>query len=127
MIERVAKAIHRADYKIDSASDAAWENDGEREIRFEQARAAIEAMEFATKDINKWHDIETAPTLERIIVAGWQKDSGNVGAYWWWYEDYTDEHGKPMDWPSALMWRKPPEVPQSPPNLIPPQKDRADE
>lgn len=61
--------------------------------------------------MSEWQDIETAPSLERIIVAGWQPASGNVRAYWWWYEDVTDEHGRPIDWPHALMWHKPIPVP----------------
>ena len=53
----------------------------------------------------EWKHISTAPTLDRILVAGWQKPSGNVAGYWWYYEDMTDENGVPIDCPTALRWR----------------------
>lgn len=42
MLEKVARAIHRADYNSDDASDFGW--DADKELRMDQARAAIEAM-----------------------------------------------------------------------------------
>lgn len=65
--------------------------------------------------MNEWLPISTAPTMERIIVAGWAPASGNVRGYWWWYEDHTDENGIPMEWPNALIWQKPPALPTNPP------------
>lgn len=51
-----------------------------------------------------WQDISTAPTLERVFVAGWQPRSGTVQGYWWFYEDATDENGRPIDHPTAEKW-----------------------
>jgi hypothetical protein len=65
--------------------------------------------------MSDWKSIDTAPTLERILVAGWQEMKGPVQSYWWYYEDHTDENGKPMEWPDALMWQKWPKPPQLPP------------
>ena len=48
-----------------------------------------------------WQPIETAPTLERVMVCCWSPRSGNVSGYWWYYEDITDEKGVPMDHPDA--------------------------
>ncbi len=57
-----------------------------------------------------------APDLERIFVAGWQKASGNTVAYWWLYEDMSDENGRPIDHPDALRWTELPECPAEPPS-----------
>lgn len=61
----------------------------------------------------EWQDIESAPTLDRVFVAGWQPRHGNTEGYWWLYEDMTDENGKPIDHPNATMWRKLPAPPAS--------------
>ncbi|MGB3844284.1 MAG: hypothetical protein WA940_00305 [Sphingopyxis sp.] len=45
-----------------------------------------------------------APTLERIIVCGWQEVQGRVAGYWWYQEDAADERGYPIDHPGALYW-----------------------
>jgi len=68
--------------------------------------------------MSEWQPIETAPSLERIIVAGWQPEHGAIKGYWWWYEDHTNEHGKPIDFPSALKWHKPIPVPSESPDQI---------
>ena len=65
--------------------------------------------------MSEWQPIETAPTLDRVLVAGWQKPSGGVAGYWWYYEDMTDERGVPMDNPSALRWQPWPAPPVEPP------------
>jgi hypothetical protein len=57
-----------------------------------------------------WQPIATAPKLDRVLVAGWQKPSGRTVGYWWWSEDFTDEHGKPMDKPDALYWHAGPDL-----------------
>jgi len=64
-----------------------------------------------------WKPISTAGSLDRLIVAGWQKPSGTTAGYWWYYEDMTDEHGNPIDYPEALMWHPFPSVA----HLLPPQ------
>lgn len=51
----------------------------------------------------KLQPIETAPCLERIMVAGWQERHGNVGAYWWFHEDCV-EGGKAIGTPHATHW-----------------------
>ncbi len=77
--------------------------------------AALSAL--GEKD-DGWLPIESAPTLDRVIVAGWQPRNRNIIGYWWYHEDVTDEHGKPMDYPSALLWRPFPAVPSAPPAAI---------
>lgn len=74
-----------------------------------QARAAITAYQAEA-----WQDISTAPTLERVFVAGWQPRHGNVAGYWWFYEDTTDENGRPMGHPTATKWQPLPNPPASP-------------
>lgn len=51
-----------------------------------------------------WQPIETAPSLERVIVSGYAKPSGRVAGYWWYYEDHTDENGVPADHPDATLF-----------------------
>jgi hypothetical protein len=63
----------------------------------------------------EWMPIHTAPKLERVFVAGWQKPHPPVRGYWWYYEDHTDEDGRPMEWPDALMWQPLPKPPVGPP------------
>lgn len=50
-----------------------------------------------------WEPISTAPDLERIWVAGWQKPSSTHRGYWWWQEDCAD-NGKGIEHPNALLW-----------------------
>lgn len=66
-----------------------------------------------------WLPIETAPTLERVFVAGWQRPSGTCAGYWWFEEDVTDDKGVPMGKPDARLWRRLPPAPTLPP---PPKK-----
>lgn len=61
-----------------------------------------------------WQPIETAPDLERIVVAGWNDRRGNCAGYWWFHEDMIVD-GKPSDHPDALLWHPFPELPDSPP------------
>ncbi len=53
--------------------------------------------------MNDWQPIETAPELERVFVAGWERRSGRVDGYWWWHEDHCYE-GKAIEHPNATMW-----------------------
>lgn len=52
-------------------------------------------------DTREWQDISSAPTLERVIVAGWRPRQGTTSGYWWFHEDCTDNNGAPMDHPNA--------------------------
>jgi hypothetical protein len=63
--------------------------------------------------MSKWQPINTAPTLDRVYVAGWQKQIGRCAAYWWHGEDTTDERGIPMEHPSALLWQPLPDPPKT--------------
>lgn len=51
----------------------------------------------------KLQPIETAPDLERVMVAGWNPPSGSVAGYWWYEEDCVDD-GKAIDKPYATHW-----------------------
>ena len=62
-----------------------------------------------------WKSIQTAPTLDRVFVAGWQEHNGVCQAYWWYEEDVTDENGVPMTHPNALLWQPLPDPPKKPP------------
>lgn len=57
-----------------------------------------------------WSDIKTAPELERIFVAGWQKPQNKTVGYWWVHEDVILD-GKPLDHPDALLWQPLPSPP----------------
>lgn len=46
--------------------------------------------------------IDTAPDLERVMVAGIQP-RGTCQAYWWWHEDCVSD-GKAIDHPEATHW-----------------------
>lgn len=52
----------------------------------------------------EWQPIETAPDLERVVVAGWQEANGTTRGYWWYHEDVTDTGGVPIEHPSATMF-----------------------
>ena len=64
-----------------------------------------------------WREIDSdlPPTLERVIVSGWQprSPSGTAG-YWWVHEDHTDEYGRPMCHPGATLWQPMPQFPRRP-------------
>ena len=64
--------------------------------------------------MNEWQPIETAPDLDRVLVAGWQKPSKRVQGYWWVHEDVICD-GKPLDHPDALLWQPFPKRPENPP------------
>lgn len=61
--------------------------------------------------MDNWMDIRSAPSLERVIVCGWQPPHGSTIGYWWYHEDETDENGVPIDHPTALLWQRFPAVP----------------
>lgn len=63
-------------------------------------RAALDALDAETEG---WRT-DTMPTLERVMVAGWQPRSGTTRGYWWYGEDATDEKGMPIDHPNATLW-----------------------
>lgn len=69
-----------------------------------------------------WQPIETAPDLERVLVAGVQHDaSGSVAPYWFWHEDVCDG-GKAITTPRATHWH--PVIKSAfPPLVTPPQPD----
>ena len=50
-----------------------------------------------------WQDISTAPELDRVLVAGWQKRSGTVAGYWWWSDDVII-NGRAVRHTSATLW-----------------------
>lgn len=50
-----------------------------------------------------WRTIESAPSMCRILVCGWQKATRQTQGYWWWGEDVTID-GKPNDHKNATHW-----------------------
>lgn len=50
-----------------------------------------------------WLPIESAPDLERIMVAGWQPRQGTVRGYWFWHEGVADG-GVAIDDPNVTHW-----------------------
>jgi len=78
-----------------------WLTRAERDRMAEQIAKAIHDAVMAGKP--KLQPIETAPCLERIMVAGWQERHGNVGGYWWFHEDCV-EGGKAIGTPHATHW-----------------------
>lgn len=60
--------------------------------------------------MSQWQDISTAPELDRVIVAGWQKPTQRVAGYWWMHEDVII-NGKPDAHPDALLWHPFPDRP----------------
>lgn len=52
----------------------------------------------------QWQGIESAPDLERVIVAGWNFHSDNVRGYWWYGEDVVS-NGRAIEHPRATHWR----------------------
>ena len=47
--------------------------------------------------------IDTAPTLHRVFVCGWQSPSKSVAGYWWWHEDAVVD-GAAIVRPHATHW-----------------------
>ncbi len=101
--------------RVRAAEDArdAWKEEVAREgnrIRVERDDIEAEIAELLERPdgvfvpYDGWQDISTAPDLERVFVAGWQKPRGTVAAYWWLHEDHTDERGVPTEHPDALKW-----------------------
>lgn len=76
-----------------------WLTRAERDRMTHQIEQAI----LADRQRDQWHDISTAPDLERVMVAGWQEPSGRVAGYWWWHEDACQD-GVALDHPSATHW-----------------------
>lgn len=60
---------------------------------------------LAERQKNQWQPIETAPDLERVLVSGWQQQSGNCAGYWWWHEDVIVD-GKASEHPEATLWAR---------------------
>lgn len=94
------------DAQVEAALDAF--GDPENAYRAQAMRSALEAADRAA-----WiTDMDAAPPLERIMVSGIY--SRNVQQpYRWWEKDTTDGNGRPIDHPTADMWRPlplPPEV-----------------
>lgn len=50
-----------------------------------------------------WKPIGTAPEGSRVLVAGYQKASGNVAGYWWWHEGCVFDGADP-EHPNATHW-----------------------
>ena len=86
-----------------------------------RAADALDAKDkrIAELETGGWQPIETAPDLDRVIVAGWQPPNGNVAGYWWMHEDDIID-GVPDEHPTALLWHPFPERPAlpAPPSLI---------
>ena len=55
------------------------------------------------------------PSLDRVMLCGWQPRNGTTAGYWWYEEGVTDEHGKAFESPTASHWC---------PIIIPPFPDR---
>lgn len=74
---------------------------------------AWEAWQAALAHAQQWKPIESAPSLDRIMVAGWQPSRGNTAGYWWVHEDATDDKGVPIDHPTATLWQPLPTAPDA--------------
>ena len=59
-----------------------------------------------------WQPIETAPAFTRMIVSGYQRQTGTVAGYWWTEQEETDDHGRPVHHPDATLWRPWPTPPE---------------
>lgn len=70
----------------------------------EQAEACLAAaLSTEPGEAEGWREMP-APILERVIVAGWQRRHGTTAAYWWYHEDATDDVGRPIERPDAMLW-----------------------
>ena len=67
-----------------------------------EAQAAIAAIREQL--VPQWQPIDTAPDLERVIVAGWYNGRRRLQGYWWWHEDAIHD-GRAIDHPDATLWR----------------------
>jgi hypothetical protein len=83
-------------------------------LSVEMLEDIVLSLAARTSPIGGWEPIATVPSLDRVLVAGWQPRSGTTQGYWWKYEDYTDESGKPMEHPNATMWMAWPASPAQP-------------
>lgn len=61
------------------------------------------APDASTSTVGQWQPIETAPDLDRVWVAGWQKPSRGCAGYWWYHEDVTSD-GAAIEHPEATLW-----------------------
>lgn len=75
--------------------------DGSLEYREEVAARII--AEVIASDRPTLQPIETAPDLERIMVACWQKPSGRTAGYWWFDEGIAQD-GRAVDRLNATHW-----------------------
>jgi hypothetical protein len=101
------KAKGRWQEQVGSGDYWRWQN-----CERPQFLAALDTPAPAMELVEAWQPIETAPPLDRVLVAGWQEPSGRTAGYWWYYEDMTDEKARPTDHPTALQWRPWPKPPQ---------------
>lgn len=97
---------------------ATFDGDGNEADVWVALKIADAIRAHASVSGDGWNDIESAPTLDRLFVAGWRPRSGHTQGYWWFQEDATDEKGVPIDCPSALLWRSLPPAPKRPPPQI---------
>lgn len=54
-------------------------------------------------ELTDWYEFP-APSLERIMVCGWQERHRTTAGYWWYEEDVSDDRGLPMGAPRAQFW-----------------------
>ena len=85
-------------------------------------RSGTRACWCGGRTASEWEPVP-GPSLERVLVAGWQPQNGTTRGYWWFYEDETDEHGRPIDYPCATMWRR---FPAPPPLPTPSTSEKTD-
>ncbi len=63
-------------------------NAHEKRIAVLEARAEADERELAAMSESEWRDISTAPSLDRVIVAGWQAPLGFNGRVLVYYEGH---------------------------------------
>lgn len=80
---------------------AEWVAEKKAELEALHADRILSAIETP---VSAWQGIDSAPPLDRVIVAGWQPASGRVAGYWWYHEDHTDQNGVPMERPKAELF-----------------------
>lgn len=89
-------------------------NEGERQNRseawnliadfaMEHSDTILRALRSLPASEAGWREMP-APSLERVVVAGWHPARQMTRGYWWYHEDCTDDAGKPMDHPEATLW-----------------------
>lgn len=101
-IEKVA----RPDAAIENLTHHQQQSDMDGTFVKVSRQALDEVLSFiaAMQPAPQWQGIESAPDLERVIVAGWNPHSGNVRGYWWYGEDVVS-NGRAIEHPRATHWR----------------------